>query len=228
MFTGIVTDLGRVTGLEHSGDMRLSVATSWDMSRVERGASICCSGVCLSVVDRSEDRFAVDVSAETLSRTTLGRWRPGERINLERSLRLGDELGGHIVMGHVDHVGRLLCREPEGASLRLTFDAPGAAAPLIAEKGSIAIDGVSLTVNHVTDGDDRCAFGVNVIPLTARATTLGRLRSGDPVNLELDTLARYVARLDAWRHSGRARFPDRAGGRAGTEARRPWPRRRIS
>ncbi len=195
MFTGIITAIGRLASLRPLGngaDMRLVIATPWpDIATAPLGASIACSGVCLTVVERDADSFTVEASAETLSKTTLGAWREGGRINLERALKMGDELGGHIVSGHVDGVGALISKRPENASLRLTFRAPAALARFIAAKGSIAIDGVSLTVNEVA-GD---TFGVNIIPHTAGATTLGALEAGDPVNLEIDMLARYVARL---------------------------------
>jgi riboflavin synthase len=162
------------------------------------GASICCSGCCLTVVDKGMGWFAVDVSAETLSLTTLSQWRVGRRINLERSLRLGDELGGHIVSGHVDGVGSIVERRADGDSTRFTIEAPKPLAPYIAVKGSIALDGISLTVNEVADrADGACRFGVNIIPHTQSATTLGAAAAGDRVNLEIDPLARYVARLNA-------------------------------
>ncbi len=194
MFTGIVTALGEVTAIAPIGDgrdMRLTLATpaGW-LAGAEIGASICCSGCCLTVVAMTETSFAVEVSAETLSKTTLGTWQVGRRINLERSLKLGDELGGHIVSGHVDGFGRVISATPENGSTRWTFAMPAALAPFVAAKGSIAVDGVSLTVNEVT----RDSFGVNLIPHTTEVTSLGRLRPGDPVNLEIDMLARYVAR----------------------------------
>lgn len=200
MFTGIVTDRGRVRSVETRGDVRFVLETSLDLQTIAIGASICCAGVCLTVVDKGQGWFAVDVSAETLSRSTLGRWREGIAVNLERSLRMGDELGGHVVSGHVDAVGEVVGLNPEGDSVRFDFAAPAALAPYIAEKGSITVDGVSLTVNAVRDTDDGCTFGVNVIPHTRQVTTLGNLAVGDPVNLEIDTLARYVARLGASRH----------------------------
>lgn len=200
MFTGIVTDMGRVSAVERRGDTRFVLETAYDLDSVAMGASICCAGVCLTVVEKGEGRFAVDVSAETLSRSTLGRWQEGTRVNLERSLRMGDELGGHVVSGHVDAVGNVADRRAEGDSVRFDFAAPAALAPYIAEKGSITVDGVSLTVNAVSDTPDGCVFGVNIIPHTQQATTLGGLAKGDPVNLEIDTLARYVARMAASLH----------------------------
>jgi len=194
MFTGIVTAQGEVTALTPIGDgrdMRLSVATppGW-LEGAALGASICCAGCCLTVVAMAGDAFEVEASAETLSKTTLGAWRVGRRINLERSLRLGDELGGHIVSGHVDGVGRVLSATPENGSTRWVFSLPAALAPFVAVKGSIAVDGVSLTVNEA----GRDSFGVNIIPHTAEVTGFAALRPGDPVNLEIDMLARYVAR----------------------------------
>ncbi len=195
MFTGIVTALGTLRDVQPLGagqDMRLVIGVAPDFLKgAELGCSIACSGVCLTAVELHADSFAVDASAETLSKTTLGLWRPGRRINLERALRLGDELGGHLVSGHVDGVGEVLSATPENASVRWRFRAPAAIAGFIASKGSIAVDGVSLTVNEV-DGRE---FGVNIIPHTAAHTTFGTLQPGDAVNLEIDTLARYVARL---------------------------------
>ena len=191
MFTGIITDIGRVESVEQRGDWRFVIACGYDMDTVALGASIACSGCCLTVVDKGPGRFAVDVSGETLSKTTLGDWKPGTRINLERALKLGDELGGHIVSGHVDGVGEVLSATPEGGSTRWRFRVPDDLARFIAPKGSIAIDGVSLTVNEV----DGAAFGVNIIPHTATHTTFGALQPGARVHLEIDMLARYVARL---------------------------------
>lgn len=192
MFTGIVTDLGAVRSVEKRGDSRFLVATGYDMEGVAIGASIACSGACLTVVDKGPDWFATDVSAETLARTTLGDWGPGTRVNLERPLRAGDELGGHIVLGHVDGVGKIAGREPVGDSVRLEIAAPDSLARFIAEKGSIAVDGIALTVNRVADA----RFEVNVIPHTLACTTLGAAALGARVNLEVDVLARYVARLN--------------------------------
>jgi riboflavin synthase len=193
MFTGIVTDLGRVRSIEGGAvrDARLVIETQYDTAAIPLGASIACSGTCLTVVEKGPGWFAVDVSAETLSRTSLGSWRKGALVNLERPLKLGDELGGHLVLGHVDGVARLRSATPENESLRLVIDAPAALMRFIAEKGSVALDGVSLTVNEVGAG----CFGVNIIPHTRRETSLGQARPGDPLNLEIDLLARYVARL---------------------------------
>ena len=191
MFTGIITDVGRVVAAEERGDLRLRIACGYDMAGVDLGASIACSGVCLTVVDKGEDWFAVDVSRETLSRSAPGLWEEGARLNLERSLRLGDELGGHIVTGHVDGVGEVVAAEPSGDSVRITIEAPDALAPYIAGKGSIALDGASLTVNEV----DGARFGLNIIPHTAAQTTLGELVPGRRVNLEIDILARYIGRM---------------------------------
>ncbi|MFQ5953837.1 MAG: riboflavin synthase [Kiloniellales bacterium] len=191
MFTGIVSDVGRVRAIERPGDTRFSIQTAYDTSAIRPGASIACAGACLSVVDKGASWFAVDASAETLARTTLGGWRVGTPVNLERALRVGDELGGHLVFGHVDGVAALSRRRAEGASLSLTFEAPEALVRFLAPKGSVALDGVSLTVNRV----DGRHFGVNVIEHTAKHTTLGALHPGDQVNLEIDMLARYVGRL---------------------------------
>lgn len=191
MFTGIVTDLGRVRSIRNEGDTRIEIATAYDTAAIPIGASIACSGVCLTVIDRAAGWFAVQASAETLSCTTLSDWREGTPINLERALRLGDELGGHLVSGHVDGVGTILSITPEGDSRRFLFDAPAALARFIAPKGSVAIDGISLTVNEVSSS----RFGVNIIPHTWTVTSLGAVRPGDRVNLEIDLLARYVARL---------------------------------
>ena len=195
MFTGIITDLGRVRAREARGDTRLSIETGHDTGAIDIGASIACSGACLTVVDKAEGWFAADVSAETLSKTTLGDWVPGTAVNLERALRLGDELGGHLVSGHVDGVAEAFERAEEGGSLRLAFTAPEALMPFIAAKGSVTLDGVSLTVNRVEDGPGGGRFEVNIIPHTAAATTLGACRPGTRVNLEIDLLARYVQRL---------------------------------
>ena len=191
MFTGIVTDVGRVQSVADRGDRRFVLSTGFDMGSVDIGASISCSGCCLTVVGKEPGRFAVDASAETLSVTTLGEWRDGTEVNLERSLRLGDELGGHLVSGHVDGVGQVVSVREEGASHRIVFEAPRDLARFIASKGSIAVDGVSLTVNEV----DGRRFGANIIPHTWTETTFRRLAAGSRVNLEIDLLARYVARL---------------------------------
>jgi riboflavin synthase len=191
MFTGIITDVGEVRAVEHRADTRFTIATHFDVATIDQGASIACCGVCLTVVAKGEDWFAVDASGETLSCTTLGDWAEGTPVNLERALRLGDELGGHIVTGHVDGVGRIEAITPEGGSLRFDFSAPEALKRFIAEKGSVTIDGVSLTVNAV----DGARFAVNIIPHTQNHTTFGHYKTGDRVNLEIDILARYVARL---------------------------------
>lgn len=195
MFTGIITGLGTVREIRPLGggrDMRLVIATPWsNTAEIPPGASIACSGCCLTAVELGADWFAVEVSAETLSKTTLGGWAVGSRVNLERPLKVGDELGGHIVSGHVDGVAEVLAAAPENGSTRWSFRVPRALSRFIAPKGSVAVDGVSLTVNEV--GDD--TFGVNIIPHTAAVTSFGLLRPGDRVNIEIDTLARYVARL---------------------------------
>jgi riboflavin synthase len=195
MFTGIVTGLGTVRELRPLGDghdMRLVIATPWsNTAAIPTGASIACSGCCLTAVELGPDWFAAEASAETLSKTTLGGWVVGSRVNLERPLRVGDELGGHIVSGHVDGVGEVLETLAENGSTRFSFRVPRELARFIAPKGSVAVDGVSLTVNEVA-GD---TFGVNIIPHTASVTSFGQLRAGDKVNIEIDTLARYVARL---------------------------------
>lgn len=192
MFTGIITDIGRVRSIKRRGDTRFEIQTAYDTATIEIGASIACSGACLTVVDKGDGWFAVDVSAETLAKTNLGTWREGTPINLERSLRLGDELGGHIVLGHVDGVGTVASIEPEGDSLRYRFEAPQELSLFVAKKGSITINGVSLTVNEV----EGACFGVNIIPHTQQMTTFGKMTAGDRINLEVDVLARYVARLN--------------------------------
>ena len=204
MFTGIVTAVGTIESVEQRGDLRVRIACPFDPAKIAIGASIACSGVCLTVVERGGAPgaawFAVDVSAETVSRTAEGLWREGRRVNLEPSLRVGDELGGHIVSGHVDAVGRIADWQLEGDSTRLTVRAPKALAPFIAPKGSIAIDGVSLTVNEIADrADGSVDFGLNVIPHTSEVTTLGELAQGAEVNLEIDTVARYLKRLESLR-----------------------------
>lgn len=191
MFTGIVTDVGTVAAIRRAGDTRFEIRTAFDVSAISVGASIACAGVCLTVIERGDDWFAVTVSGETLSRTSLGQWREGSPVNLERSLRLGDELGGHLVTGHIDGTATIASMRQEGDSWRMVFEAPPALARYIAEKGSVTIDGVSLTVNEVDGG----RFGVNLIPHTLAVTTLGHNRAGDRVNIEIDIIARYVARL---------------------------------
>lgn len=196
MFTGIITDIGRVSRVQTTGEgsgegRRFEIETAFDMNDIDIGASIACAGACMTVVDKGDGWFAVEVSAESLSKTTLGSWGEGAAMNLERAMRLGDELGGHIVSGHVDGVGELVGREADGDSQRYTFRAPVDLAKYLAPKGSITIDGVSLTINEV----DGAEFGINLIPHTQTATTLGALVPGDHVNMEIDMLARYVARL---------------------------------
>jgi riboflavin synthase len=200
MFTGIVTDVGKVRSAEQRGDLRLQIGTSYDLDTVDIGASIACSGVCLTVVDKGDDWFAVDVSAETISKTAADHWREGATLNLERALRLGDELGGHIVTGHVDAVATVVGTCAEGDSTRIGLSVPKALAPMIAPKGSITLDGVSLTVNDVRDAEDGSThFAVNIIPHTAQHTTLGELVAGQQLNVEVDVLARYLDRMMAAR-----------------------------
>jgi riboflavin synthase len=191
MFTGIVTDVGRIRAIEAGGDPRFTIETRYDTAGVALGASIAHAGICLTVIERGPGWFTVQASAETLDLTTAGRWQVGTRLNLERALRLGDELGGHIVSGHVDGIGRVVGREAENDSVRYLFEAPEDLARFIARKGSVTVDGVSLTVNEV----EGARFGVNIIPHTQANTTLGDTMVGDAVNLEIDMLARYVARL---------------------------------
>jgi riboflavin synthase len=194
MFTGIVTDVGKVRHIEKRGDTHIVIATNYDVADLDIGASIACSGPCLTVVDKgsSKDKwFAVTASAETLSKTTLGEWKVGDPVNLERPVRVGDEFGGHIVTGHIDGTAELVRMIPEGESTRMTFQVAKGLSQYIASKGSIALDGVSLTVNEV----DGARFGINIIPHTTRVTTFGHLKPGTKVNVEIDLLARYVARL---------------------------------
>jgi riboflavin synthase len=200
MFTGIVTDVGTVRSAEQRGDLRLQIQTGYDLDTVDLGASIACSGVCLTVVDKGDDWFAVDVSAETASRTAADQWREGARLNLERSLRLGDELGGHIVTGHVDAVAEVVGVCPEGDSTRIGLSVPITLGPMIAAKGSVSLDGVSLTVNDVRDAEDGTThFSINLIPHTAQNTTLGKIEPGRQLNVEVDVLARYIDRMLAAR-----------------------------
>jgi riboflavin synthase len=194
MFTGIVTDLGEVRALRKAGDLQARIGTGYDTGGIEIGASIACDGVCLTVTALGEDWFEVDISAETVSKTNISDWAEGRRINLERALRVGDELGGHIVSGHVDGVAEVVGLSEEGDSTRITLRAPGALGRFIAPKGSVALNGTSLTVNEV----DGTAFGVNLIPHTKAVTNWGDTAMGDRVNLEIDTMARYVARLQDW------------------------------
>ena len=195
MFTGIVTDVGIVRSAEQRGDLRVRIETGYDTDTVDLGASIACSGVCLTVVDKGPDWFAVDVSAETVSRTAADQWHEGAKLNLERSLRMGDELGGHIVTGHVDAVGEVIEAAPEGDSMRIGVRVPRPLAPMIAPKGSISLDGVSLTVNTVVDEADGALFTINIIPHTAQETTLGGIAAGRQLNVEVDVLARYIDRM---------------------------------
>jgi riboflavin synthase len=194
MFTGIVSDVGKVRHVERRGDTHFVIATHYDVSGIEMGASISCAGACMTVIDKgsAKDRwFAFTASAETLSKTTLGDWKVGDAVNLERPMRVGDEFGGHIVTGHVDAVAEIVGLKPEGDSVRLTVEVPMPFTRFVAPKGSVALDGVSLTVNDV----DGARFGVNIIPHTRQVTTFGRARPGMKVNFESDLLARYVARL---------------------------------
>lgn len=197
MFTGIITDIGTIKSVEQRGDLRLVVGCGYDMEGVAIGASIACSGVCLTVVDKADDWFAVDVSGESVARTASGMWQAAIRLNLERALKVGDELGGHIVTGHVDGVGHIVATEHVGDSWKVTVSAPAALAPYIASKGSITVDGVSLTVNSVADQTDRTThFSLNIIPHTAEMTTFGSMSAGREVNLEIDVLARYLKRME--------------------------------
>lgn len=200
MFTGIITDIGTIEAVEKRGDLRVRITCGYDMATVDLGASIACSGVCLTVVDKAPGWFAVDVSAETVSRTARGQWETGRRLNLERAMKLGDELGGHIVTGHVDGVGAVTGLRREGDSTRLSISAPKDIAPFLAPKGSVTLDGVSLTVNDVTDrADGSVEISLNIIPHTASVTTLGDLAAGRPLNIEIDVLARYLGRMEQYR-----------------------------
>jgi len=202
MFTGIITDIGTVkaASARAGADLRLEIETAYDLGSVAIGASIACSGVCLTVVSKEGTSFAVDVSGESISRTAHAMWEPGARLNLERSLKVGDELGGHIVTGHVDAVGRILAADRTAGSLAVSLLAPPELAPFIAAKGSIAVDGVSLTVNSVEDGAGGASFTLNIIPHTAEWTTLGGCTPGQEVNLEIDVLARYLRRMEQARN----------------------------
>jgi len=204
MFTGIITAIGTIRETAKRGDLHAVIACPYDPAQIAIGASIACSGVCLTVVERGGETgdawFAVDISGETVSRTAAGMWSAGRRLNLEQALKLGDELGGHIVTGHVDAVGTIAAREDVGGSHHVTVAAPAEIAPYIATKGSITVDGVSLTVNTLEDrADGSCHFHLNLIPHTAEVTTLGGLRAGDAVNLEIDVLARYLQRMQSLR-----------------------------
>ncbi len=191
MFTGIVTDIGTISGLEQAGDLKARITTGYDTNGIDIGASIASDGVCLTVIALGDDWYDVQISAETVSKTNIGSWTVGKRVNLERALKVGDELGGHIVSGHVDGAAEIIAMKDEGDSTRITFRAPGELARFIAPKGSVALNGTSLTVNEVSGN----TFGINVIPHTQQVTTWGDVTVGDRVNLEIDTLARYVARL---------------------------------
>ncbi len=199
MFTGIVSDIGTIAAATQQGDLRVEVTTNYDVDTIDLGASISCSGVCLTVVDKAPGRVAFDVSAETVSRTAAEMWRAGRRLNLERALRLGDELGGHIVTGHVDGIGTVSEWREEGGSHRLTIAAGKALAPYVAAKGSITVDGVSLTVNAIEDTASGVNLMLNIIPHTAAVTTFGSLQPGQAVNLEIDVLARYLQRMESLR-----------------------------
>lgn len=202
MFTGIITDIGTIVATEQRGDLHVRVACSYDTSSIDIGASIACSGACMTVVELGPDWFAIDISGESVSRTAADRWVTGRKLNLERSLKLGDELGGHIVTGHVDGVGTVASIGTDGDSKRFEIRAPAELAPYLAEKGSITVDGVSLTVNTITDQPDGSTlFGLNIIPHTAAVTTIGLLEVGDSVNLEIDVLARYLRRMEQLRAS---------------------------
>ena len=194
MFTGIVTDVGSIWSLKQSGDLRVEIKTSYDLSTIDLGASVACNGICLTVVEKTKDCFSVDVSAESVSLTNVDSWTKGALINLERSLKVGDELGGHIMAGHVDGVAQIISINDEGGSTRMTLRAPHSLSRFIAPKGSVALNGTSLTVNEVDAND----FGVNIIPHTKAVTTWRNAKVYDFVNLEIDTLARYVARLKDW------------------------------
>ena len=199
MFTGIVTDIGKVLAMEQRGDLWARIGTRYDVAGIDIGASIACDGVCLTVIAlgteaAGQNWFDVQISAESVAKTNIGGWTPGKRLNLERALKLGDELGGHIVSGHVDGVAEVVGLAREGESLRLTFRAPADLARFIAPKGSVALNGTSLTVNEVAG----CDFGINLIPHTQEVTTWGTVALGDRINLEVDTMARYVARLRAF------------------------------
>lgn len=199
MFTGIVTDIGTIVAVSRQGDLRVEISTSYDVGTIDLGASISCSGVCLTVVDKAPGRVAFDVSAETVSRTAADMWTQGRRLNLERALKLGDELGGHIVTGHVDGIGVVAEWREEGGSHRLTIAAGKDLAPYVAAKGSITVDGVSLTVNAIEDTASGVNLMLNIIPHTAAVTTFGSLQPGQAVNLEIDVLARYLQRMEALR-----------------------------
>jgi riboflavin synthase len=199
MFTGIISDIGTIERVEALADTRVRISTRYDTATIDLGASIACSGVCLTVVDKGPGWFAVDVSGETISRTAQGQWAEGRRLNLERALRLGEELGGHIVTGHVDGIGEVVSVVEEGGSHRVRVHAGPEIAPFVAPKGSITLDGVSLTVNEVEDDPTGVTIGVNIIPHTAAVTTFGSIAGGDAINIEIDVLARYLQRMEHYR-----------------------------
>ncbi len=204
MFTGIITDVGEITRVETRGDTRVVVATSYETLEIDLGASVACSGVCLTVVDKGPDWLAFDVSGETLTRTAQGQWSEGRRLNLERAMKLGDELGGHIVTGHVDGIAEVTSVRPDGDSKRVDFRVSSDLAPFLATKGSVTVDGVSLTVNDVMDDPDGATtFAVNIIPHTQAVTTLSDLAPGSAVNIEIDVLARYLQRMEHYRAKAR-------------------------
>ncbi len=204
MFTGIITDVGEITRVETRGDSRVVVSTSYETIDIDLGASVACSGVCLTVVDKGPDWLAFDVSGETMTRTQQGQWMVGRRLNLERAMKLGDELGGHIVTGHVDGIAEVIGICPEGDSKRVGFRVSSDLAPFLAAKGSVTVDGVSLTVNEVSDADDGSThFAVNIIPHTQAVTTLSDLAPGSAVNIEIDVLARYLQRMEHYRAKAR-------------------------
>jgi riboflavin synthase len=196
MFTGIITDIGTISAIEERGDLRVTVQTGYDTTGIAIGASVANSGVCLTVVSKTANSISFDVSAETLRCTASGMWSQGARLNLERALKVGDELGGHIVTGHVDAVGQIAAITAEGDSKRFTFQIPASVAPYVAPKGSICLNGASLTVNEVSDDDLGHWFTVNIIPHTAEWTTFGTAKVGDEVNIEIDVLARYLFRMN--------------------------------
>jgi riboflavin synthase len=199
MFTGIISDYGHIKAHKVQGDTRIEVACGYDMAEVALGASIACSGMCLTVVDKGADWFAADISQESLNCTNATSWHVGTQLNLERALKMGEELGGHIVTGHVDGVGEILRIEPSGASHIFHFSAPKALTPYIAAKGSICLNGVSLTVNSVEDTAQGTEFTVNIIPHTGQKTSFGTARMGDAINIEIDVLARYLMRMNTAR-----------------------------
>jgi riboflavin synthase len=199
MFTGIITDIGTIERVEALADTRIVVRTAYDMATVDLGASIACSGVCLTVIDKGTGWFAADVSAESISRTAQGQWSRDRRLNLERALKVGDELGGHIVTGHVDGIGEIASVTDEGGSKRVVVKAGPEIAPYVADKGSITLDGVSLTVNTVEDVAGGVLIGINIIPHTAAVTTFGTLAPGQAINIEIDVLARYLQRMELYR-----------------------------